>query len=75
MKFSSSYKDKNDGTKVKTTVTVQISDLTKDLGHKFVFIDAEYKEPDRYVARETISMPAKDIPKLIKLLQRSMKAK
>jgi hypothetical protein len=74
-KFSSTYTDKNDGTKCKTTVTVHKLDLIKDLGHKFVFIETIHTEPDRRGIVEEISIPLKDIPKLIKALQKSLEKK
>jgi hypothetical protein len=40
-RFSSKYTDKNDGEKIETNVTVDMSDLRKDLGQKFVFISID----------------------------------
>ena len=74
-KFFSSYTDKNDGVKIKTKVTTQLADLTDDLGNKFVFIDVDYKESNGRVINESVSIPAKDVPKLIKLLKKSLRRK
>ena len=68
-KFSYKYTDKNDGEKIKTKVTVAVSDLTKDLGQKFVFVDTIHVESQRSVSQE-ISLPLKAVKKLIKALQK-----
>ncbi len=71
-KFSTKYTDKNDGEKIVTKVSVSVSDLTKDLGSKFVFIDAQHQESKRTVSQE-ISFPVKGIKKLIKALKKAIK--
>lgn len=71
-KFSYKYTDNNDGEKIKAKVNVAISDLTKDLGAKFVFIETTHFESKRQVYQE-ISLPVKAIKKLIKALQKVTK--
>jgi hypothetical protein len=71
-KFSYKYTDKHDGEKIKATVKVMKSDLTKDLGHTFVFIDTIHVESTRTVSQE-ISLPIKAVKKLIKALQKVCK--
>ena len=73
-RFQSSYTDKNDGDKIKVVYDIHVSDLTKDLGQKFVLIEAAYEDPKRNV-REVIAVPLKDVPKLIKALNRAMRKK
>lgn len=68
-KFSTKYTDKNDGEKIKTKVTVSVSDLTDDLGHKFVFIDTVHHESQRSINQE-VSLPIKAVKKLIKALKK-----
>lgn len=67
--FKTNYTDKNDGTKVKTKVTVHQVDLTKDLGNKFLFIETKHEEPEQSTILEEISIPLKDVKKLIKILK------
>lgn len=71
-KFSYKYTDKHDGEKIEAKVKVTVSDLTKDLGNKFVFIDTVHVESTRSVSQE-ISIPLKALPKLIKALKKVSK--
>lgn len=68
-KFSYKYTDKHDGEKIEAKVKVSVSDLTKDLGHQFVFIDTTHVESKRSVSQE-MSIPIKALPKLIKALKK-----
>lgn len=73
-RFQSSYTDKNDGDKIKVVYDIEVSNLTNDLGRHFVFIATSYQDPKRKVRKE-ICIPLKDIPKLIKALNRAMRKK
>lgn len=66
--FTAKYRDKRDGFIVKEVVKASLVDLTKDLGQKFLFIDSEHHE-NGHIVNQEISIPAKYLPKLIKLLQ------
>lgn len=67
--FTTKYTDRNDGAKIKNTVRAYVSDLTADLGQKFLFIEVEHKENGR-IFKESVALPSKGIPKLIDLLKR-----
>lgn len=71
-KFSYKYTDKNDGEKITAKVKLYVTDLTKDLGSKFVFIEATYHESQRTV-KEEVSVPLRAVKKLIKALQKVSK--
>jgi hypothetical protein len=72
--FSSTRKNKKDGIKLQTTVRAEVLDLTKDMGEEYLFIDTISREiPDGYYVRQEISMPKKDLRKLIKTLQKLVK--
>jgi hypothetical protein len=71
-KFSTKYTDKNDGETVKLKVVVDVSDLRKDLGSKFIFIETTHYDGDRKIYQE-VSVPFKSAKKLIKSLQKVTK--
>ena len=68
-KFVTGFKDTNNGDKIRQVVQVDITDLTKDLGSKFLFVEVEQHDGDR-VYREQISLPVKAIKKLIKAIRK-----
>lgn len=71
-KFSCKFIDNNDGAKIKMDVTVEKSDLSKDLGQSFIFIETSQLEPNQVINQE-ISIPFKSVSKLIKALRKVSK--
>jgi len=68
-KFTTGFKDKNDGARIKQVVNVDIVDITEELGSEFLFIEVLHIDHDRTLV-EQISIPIKSAKKLIKAIKK-----